>query len=50
MNDEKVLSEKETLQMSHALQNDRVEPLKPLVDTYGWVELFERFENSVEKV
>lgn len=41
------LPEKEFFAMAAALENDRVEPMKNLVEKYGWGELFERFENSV---
>lgn len=41
-----VLPEKEAYQVAHCLENDSVDPLKPLVEKYGFIELMERFSNS----
>lgn len=43
----KELTEKELLRFTSAWDNDSVERMKPLVEKYGWEELFERLENSV---
>ena len=45
----KALTEKEFLTFAAAWENDRVEPMKPLVEEYGWDGLVERLEESVEQ-
>lgn len=42
-----VLTEKEVYLVAHCLEDDKVEPLKPLVEEYGFIELIKRFNNSV---
>jgi hypothetical protein len=41
------LPEKEVLQFAHAWEHDRVEPMKPLVEKYGWEKLTERLAKSI---
>lgn len=45
--DKKYLTDKEYLKVLHCFDNDKVMPLKPLVEEYGWTELLNRFRNSV---
>jgi hypothetical protein len=47
--DEPHLTEAEVLRFCHAWENDSVRDMEPLVEKYGWEELFERFHNSVDK-
>jgi hypothetical protein len=46
--EEDILPEKEMMKFVHAFKTDKVEPMKPLVEKYGWVELFDRLRNSIE--
>jgi hypothetical protein len=46
--EEDVLSEKELMKFMHAFETDKIEPMEPLVEKYGWMELFDRFRNSIE--
>jgi hypothetical protein len=41
------LTEEEYLQFASAWESDRVEPMKPLVEKYGWDGLAERLEASI---
>lgn len=43
------LSEKELMQFAAAWESDKVEPMKPLVEKYGWDGLVERLEVSVDQ-
>ena len=43
------LTEKEFLTFAAAWENDRVEPLIPFVEKYGWDGLFERLEVYLEE-
>jgi hypothetical protein len=42
-----VLTEEELLLFASAWENDKVEPMKSLVEKYGWQGLAERLEASI---
>jgi hypothetical protein len=45
--EEEYLTEKELLQFAAAWESDRVSPMEPLVEEYGWDGLVKRVENSI---
>jgi len=44
-----VLDRNDELLILSAINNDEVEPLKPYVDKYGWQNLFQSLEMTIEE-